>query len=151
MSLLALLPFISVDEARTDVRQPSTDPAAVDLYLESLHQAEINREPPPPSPSSFGDNVDKWRPTVQEFFRAEDVDWAMRIIACESEGNPNAVNPHSGATGLFQHLPEYWDHRAAMAGYGGAHATEPRANIAASAWLYYVPESWGGPGNWVCK
>jgi soluble lytic murein transglycosylase-like protein len=43
-----------------------------------------------------------WRALVASF--AWDVGTALRIIQCESRGNPNARNPRSSARGLFQIL-----------------------------------------------
>lgn len=43
----------------------------------------------------------------QEFAKVgqEAVDWALRVVTCESNYNPYAKNGHSSATGLFQFLP----------------------------------------------
>ena len=35
----------------------------------------------------------------------------MRVMACESNGVPFAENSRSGAAGLFQNLPYYWQSR----------------------------------------
>lgn len=55
------------------------------------------------------DAVERWRPLVDQY------DWetntALAVILCESRGNPEAVNPTSGAAGLFQLLG--WDRFAA--------------------------------------
>lgn len=61
--------------------------------------------------------VEKWRPLVEAYFQPEWVEWAMRIMECESRGDPYAQNPSSGAAGLFQHLPKYWEERSASAGW----------------------------------
>ncbi len=91
--------------------------------------------------------VEQWRPLVEQYFRPDDVPWAMRVMACESGGDPYAKNPTSSASGLFQHLARYWDERSAKAGWAGASIWDPEANIAVAAWLFYT----GGPGHWVCK
>lgn len=44
--------------------------------------------------------VTRWRPMLAEY--AWDVDTALRIVDCESGGDPEAINPSSGAAGLFQ-------------------------------------------------
>lgn len=79
--------------------------------------------------------VEIWRPVVAQYFEADQVDTALRVMACESGGNPDAKNKHSSASGLFQHLSKYWPSRAAAAGFPGASVFDPEANIAASAWL----------------
>jgi len=79
--------------------------------------------------------VEQWRSLVQTFFPSSRVEEALAIIDCESNGDPNAVNPYSGASGLFQFLPSTWASTAPNAGYGGASALDPEANIASAAWL----------------
>ncbi len=79
--------------------------------------------------------VEQWRSLVQAHFPTSRVEEALRIIDCESNGDPNATNPYSGATGLFQFLPSTWASTAPKAGYGGYTATDPEANIATAAWL----------------
>jgi hypothetical protein len=90
--------------------------------------------------------VERWRPVVAIYFPEDRVDWALRIIQCESHGDPLAKNPTSTASGLFQHLASLWDERAIAAGWGNADVLDPFANIAVAAWLLDT----GGPGHWVC-
>ncbi len=104
--------------------------------------------PRPPQPSTMGNNVEQWRPLVETYFRAGDVDRALRIMRCESGGNPNAANSRSSARGLFQHLGKYWDSRSAAAGYGGVSIFDPTANVAVAAWLR---DQAGGWSHWVCR
>lgn len=82
------------------------------------------------------------RALVSEYFKAEDVNTAVRIAWCESRFDPEAVNLRTGAVGLFQHLPQYWEDRAASAGFPGADATDPRASTAAAAWAVYDGAGW---------
>lgn len=91
--------------------------------------------------------VERWRPAVDMYFPADRVDWALRIIKCESHGDPLAKNPTSSASGLFQHLGSLWGKRTAAAGWEDADIFDPYANIAMAAWLLDN----GGPGHWVCK
>lgn len=97
--------------------------------------------------SEFSWNVERWRPIVEMYFPEDRVEWALRIIRCESHGDPTAKNPHSSASGLFQHLARLWPERSARAGFAGSDVFDPYANIAVAAWLL----EHGGPGNWVCK
>lgn len=97
-----------------------------------------------------GPGVEGWRPLVEHFFAPADVDRALRIMACESKGDPNARNPYSGASGLFQHMPRYWSQRSSSAGYGGQSIFDPVANVAVAAWLVYDYPG-GGWGHWVCR
>lgn len=55
----------------------------------------------------IGDGVEQWRGLVGKYF--SDVDRALCIMNAESGGNPNAVNPSSGAAGLFQVMPFWWE------------------------------------------
>ena len=41
----------------------------------------------------------------------------MRVMLRESRGDPDALNAESGASGLMQHIPQYWDERARTAGF----------------------------------
>lgn len=91
--------------------------------------------------------VEQWRPLVSAYFATEQVDRAMRVMACESGGNPSAKNPRSSASGLFQHLARYWPSRSAKAGWAGASIWDPTANVAVAAWLWRT----GGWGHWECK
>jgi septal ring factor EnvC (AmiA/AmiB activator) len=79
--------------------------------------------------------VERWRPLVQQFFPSNRVEEALRIMDCESNGDPDAYNPYSGASGLFQFLPSTWASTAPKAGYGGHSVFEPEANVASAAWL----------------
>jgi hypothetical protein len=79
--------------------------------------------------------VERWRPLVQQYFPSNRVEEALRIMDCESNGDPDAYNPYSGASGLFQFLPSTWASTAPKAGYGGHSVFEPEANVASAAWL----------------
>ena len=98
-----------------------------------------------------------WRPLVATYFRSEDVDRVLDIIACESSGDPSAWNEqatsHGHATGLLQHLEDYWPERAAKADAAGYHnhgdIWSAEDQMAVSAWLAYrTPQ---GFGHWVCN
>ncbi|HJS71677.1 MAG TPA: transglycosylase SLT domain-containing protein, partial [Acidimicrobiia bacterium] len=80
-------------------------------------------------------HVEQWRGLVSQFFPSSRVEEALVIIDCESNGNPNASNPYSGAGGLFQFLPSTWATTSPNAGYPGASVFDPEANIASAAWL----------------
>lgn len=97
--------------------------------------------------TQFPWEVERWRPLVAMYFPEDRIEWALRIVSCESGGDPNAKNPHSSASGLFQHLGRLWPDRAAKAGFPGADVFDPVANIAVAAWLLDN----GGTGHWVCK
>lgn len=59
------------------------------------------------------------------------------VISRESGGNPRAVNPYSGAGGLFQFLPSTWASLGYAAAYpGGAQTAPASVQKAAFAKLY---------------
>lgn len=94
-----------------------------------------------------GYTVASWESLIQIYFDAEDWPWARRVMGCESGGNPDAVNPTSGASGLFQFLPSTWSWASEAAGWGGSSPFDPPANVAAAAWLHEAI----GPSQWACK
>lgn len=81
-----------------------------------------------------GGGVEQWRDLVTQVFAqvgldtqkcgtgnlssrciGSQIDNALAIMKCESDGVPMAVNHLSGTTGLFQHRPVYWADRVARA------------------------------------
>ena len=93
---------------------------------------------------------------IQVYFAPEDHDLMEQIAWCESSADADdeyslAVNPKSGATGWFQHLPKWWDERSKKAGFEGAHILDPEANVGVASYLYYNMDSnprWGGASHW---
>lgn len=94
--------------------------------------------------------VARWRPMVETHFPAHRVIEALKIMQCESLGDPDAYNPYSGASGLFQFLASTWASSAPRAGYPEASVFDPEPNIATAAWLanryeelgYYYWQAW---------
>ena len=66
--------------------------------------------------------IEQWRSLVAAYFPASRVDEALAILQCESLGDPDAYNPYSGASGLFQFLPSTWASTSPKAGFAGAGA-----------------------------
>jgi hypothetical protein len=102
--------------------------------------------PPPPQPAAAPAAPQSIQGIITSAFAPLGpgaVSWALRVAACESSDNPNAVNASSGASGLFQFLRSTW----ALTPYAGASIFDPVANARAAAWLYVH----GGPGNWQCS
>ena len=86
--------------------------------------------------------AESWVPLVYTYFEPDDVDRALAVIECESGGDPNAKNPNSTASGLFQHLASMWPERSVAAGWSGHGVFEPEANVAVAAWLVYDGGGW---------
>ncbi len=77
--------------------------------------------------------------------RAEE---AVRVMMCESGGNPSARNGSSSASGLFQQLATYWPGRAATYGMAGRSVFDPWANAVVSAGMV---RDTGGWSHWSCR
>lgn len=109
--------------------------------------------PPPVTGGDFPPAVERWRPLVSSYFPAARVDEALTVIRCESYGDPNAYNPYSGASGLFQFLPSTWATVSPRAGFGGASVFDPEANIGTAAWLteYYASKGSHPWSAWACR
>ena len=97
--------------------------------------------------------VEQWRSLVEQYFPSSRVEEALRIIDCESNGDPSAYNPYSGASGLFQFIPSTWATTAGPAGFPGASPFDPEANTGSAAYLGNLYEDLGlyfwTP--WACK
>ncbi len=116
------------------------------LPVPHAHTARSQR-----APRVYTGGVEQWRPLVAAYFRPGDVDRALRIMQCESGGDPNIMHDFSNpasASGLMQHLGKYWARRSAAAGFAGASIFDPTANVATAAWLRDQPGGWG---HWECR
>lgn len=80
------------------------------------------------------------------------LDLMLGIMQHESGGDPLAIcrvewvgtpppgydaTPATRASGLFQHVPAYFDARARAAGYTGRSTFDPEANVATACWLLW--------------
>ncbi|HLU31549.1 MAG TPA: transglycosylase SLT domain-containing protein [Acidimicrobiia bacterium] len=111
---------------------------------------------PVPAPlvgGAFPPTVERWRSVVASHFPASRVDAALAVIQCESNGDPNAYNPYSGASGLFQFLPATWATVSESAGFAGASVFDGAANIGTAAWLssYYEGRGSDPWTPWTCR
>jgi peptidoglycan hydrolase CwlO-like protein len=97
--------------------------------------------------------VEQWRGLVSAYFPASRVEEALAILDCESNGDPNAHNPYSGAAGLFQFLPSTWASTSPQAGFAGASVFDAEANIGSAAWLgnYYASRGQDFWRPWSCR
>ncbi len=98
----------------------------------------------------FAADVERWRSLVALHFPDGWTDWALRIIACESGGNPAAKNRRSSATGLFQFLRSTWNWVSEETGaprFRDGGPQRPWWNVRNAAWLLDN----GGPGHWECR
>ncbi|HEY5684322.1 MAG TPA: transglycosylase SLT domain-containing protein [Acidimicrobiia bacterium] len=106
---------------------------------------------PPSIPISAA--VEAWRPLVTTHFAPDLVEDALVIMQCESLGDPNAVNPYSGASGLFQFMPGTWAVASVQAGVGDRSVFDGEANIIAASWLaeYYRSRGLDPWRPWTCR
>lgn len=99
--------------------------------------------------------VEHWRPLVETHFPPDLVEEALRVMKCESGGNPDAVNASSGASGLFQFLDTTWAWAAPQAGMAGRSRFDPVANVASAAWLVDYTIRTNHPrgrwAHWTCQ
>ncbi|HEU4916821.1 MAG TPA: transglycosylase SLT domain-containing protein [Acidimicrobiia bacterium] len=103
--------------------------------------------------SDFPPAVERWRSLAAAYFPGGRVDEALAIIDCESLGDPDAYNPYSGASGLFQFLPATWASTSPQAGFSGASPFDPEANVGTAAWLAnrYAELGQGYWSPWSCR
>ncbi|MGH8951850.1 MAG: transglycosylase SLT domain-containing protein [Acidimicrobiia bacterium] len=101
----------------------------------------------------FPPAVEQWRSLVAAYFPSNRVDEALAVLQCESLGDPDAYNPYSGASGLFQFLPSTWASTSPKAGFSGASAFDPEANVGTAAWLAnrYQELGQGFWAPWSCR
>ncbi|HLU51986.1 MAG TPA: hypothetical protein VK011_00140 [Acidimicrobiia bacterium] len=82
------------------------------------------------------------RAIVSRYFKAEDVNRAIRVAWCQSRFNPTSSDPRTGGMGLFHHLPDFWEARAQAVDFAGAEPSDPEANVAAAAYAVYEEGGW---------
>ena len=142
-------PNIDVPTETTDLRERSIEVGDAPPVLEAVDAAEASKS----LVDAAADPVERWRPLVERYFAEERVAEALSIIACESNGDPSITNPRSSAAGLFQFISGTWEHASEQAGFGGASALDPEANVAAAAWLVDDSLSAGRSAwvHWTCR
>jgi hypothetical protein len=98
-------------------------------------------DPIPVAPGLFAPAVERWRALVASYFPPETVERMLRVLRCESGGDPSIANREgSGALGLLQIMP-FWQKT-----YPGDY-TDPETNIRIAR-LIWDRQGWGA---WVCK
>lgn len=115
------------------VAQPASETATVRASEETPDEA-------PAVDRGIGAGVEQWRGLVAAHFPAGEVGHALCIMSHESGGNPNALNPRSGAAGLFQIMPFWWD------AYGGDRF-HPETNVKVAR-VVWDQQGWGGWSPW---
>jgi hypothetical protein len=100
--------------------------------------------PPPPGPPPPGPpppSLSLGRGAVIELIHARfsslgprNEEVALCVAEAESNFDPSAVNPSTGAAGVFQFLPSTWATLSELAGRDGDSVFDARANVAVAAW-----------------
>jgi len=134
------------EAARAATATTTTAPSATNTTV-----AEAATEEWPPIPISS--RTMSWKPLTEVHFQSDLVLDALVIMQCESDGDPEAVNPYSGAAGLFQFLPGTWAVASVQAGVGDRSVFDGEANIIAASWLaeYYRSRGYDPWRPWSCR
>lgn len=90
---------------------------------------------PAPLTYSYGSGVEQWRPLVASIFPGYAVNTVLRIMACESGGDPNATG-WAGERGLMQVHPSHYDS-----------TYDPYLNLLAA---YRISNGGNNWGPWTC-
>jgi hypothetical protein len=117
---------------------PTTLPPVPTAMVAAANQPSSPPNQPsfrPIQPSSPG--VEQWRPLVESIFPAFAVETVLRIMNCESGGNPNAVGA-AGELGLMQVMPR-WHPDA---------TTDPEGNLRAA---YRISGGGVSFSAWTCR
>jgi hypothetical protein len=139
----------SATNTALDIPEGYPDPD-VDTFAASrgASSTDDSHETSHPSAGTISSPTSGWlsevevRALVSLYFEPEDVNKAVRVAWCESRFDPNSVDLRTGGVGLFQHLPKYWDERAANAGFKGFVPTNAAASTAAASWAVYNGGGW---------
>lgn len=104
-------------------------------------------------PAKFPAAVERWRPLVATYFPEALLDEALSVMECESKGDPDAENPSSSASGLYQFIASTWTWASTNAGFAGVSVFDPEANIATAAFLveYSIGRGLAPWQHWVCQ
>jgi hypothetical protein len=84
-------------------------------------------------------SVEEWLPTIQSYFKDEDVIRAAKVIYCESSGRPTVIGVNKDGThdvGLWQFNDNTWTWLKSKLGIIGER-TNPEVATRYAAWLVY--------------
>lgn len=138
----------STTTTTTTASTSTTAPTTTTTAPTSPTTAPESWPPIPINSATYG-----WRPLLEVHFAPDLVLDALVIIQCESLGNPDAVNPYSGASGLFQFMPGTWAVASVEAGVGNRSVFDGEANMIAASWLaeYYRSRGLDPWRPWSCR
>ena len=87
------------------------------------------------------------RGLVETYFGSGDVNRAVRLAWCVSRFDVDAINPSTGAAGLFQVDPLTWEAVTVEMGLAAADPFDPATNVAVAAHIVYRGDGWAA---WDC-
>ncbi len=150
MLSVAVWAFAAVPVAAASPALPEMEDALAEYRsARALSELRAINRPQAEATSALPHRVERWRPFVELEFPEEWVEWALRIIACESRGDPTARSGRSSATGLFQFLRSTWNWVSESTGapsYASGGPYNAVWNIRNAAWLLAN----GGTSHWQC-
>jgi uncharacterized protein YlxW (UPF0749 family) len=143
-------------EAELRARRERLEATAADLVVK-LQQQEALRERaeestldvgstgeslssfPPPSPPAptLAPPKEVVKALIRDRFASlgsETTDVALCVAGRESNFDALALNPTTGAAGVFQFIPSTWASLSELAGRGGASVFDARSNVTVAAW-----------------
>jgi hypothetical protein len=87
------------------------------------------------------------RGLVETYFGSGDVNRAVRLAWCVSRFDVDAINPSTGAAGLFQVDPVTWEIATTEMGLNSPDPFDPATNVAVAAHIVYQGDGWTA---WDC-
>jgi len=87
------------------------------------------------------------RGLVETYFGSGDVNRAVRLAWCVSRFDVDAINPSTGAAGLFQVDPVMWETATGEMGLNAPDPFDPATNVAVAAHIVYQGDGWTA---WDC-
>jgi peptidoglycan hydrolase CwlO-like protein len=115
-------------------KEQTTAQALVDQLTPAPTPSPTPTPTPTPTPPPYGGSVQDL--IAQDFAPLGNgmVAKALCVAQLESGFNPNAFNPASGASGVFQFIPSTWAPLSQAAGWGGVSVFDAPANVGVAAW-----------------
>lgn len=146
-------PATTTETVSSSSRPESSTTAAPTPSTTSTTTPPATLPPVTRPPTTFPPDVERWRPLVATYFPTDLLDEALSVMECESRGDPDAENPFSTASGLYQFIASTWNWASANAGFTGVSVFDPEANIATAAFLVEYSVDRGLPAwqHWVCQ
>ena len=134
---------------------PEVEPSYLEPTPTQL-PTQVATEPPAPVQAAatpvyrapvYAAGVEQWRELVASIMPADTVERWLRVMACESGGNPNATGA-AGELGLLQIMPYYHQAKADALFGAGANLYDPVVNVSVA---YVISGGGYSFSAWTCK